>query len=90
MIQIPFHPRYTENMERHGMRNSLPCVICGKEVTAKNHKEVIMWSGMYLVTAQEVEEKGGIEHGAYMGNYPIGPDCLRQHPEIKPYVVKDK
>lgn len=26
------------------------------------------------------------EGGGDMGCHPIGPDCLRQHPQLKPYV----
>lgn len=82
MIQIPTHPNYHENAEKCG--DDYPCVVCGKPVRSKKRKMVHLWWGTHLVTN---EEAGELDPAGDMNLYPIGNDCLRNHPEIKPYVV---
>lgn len=66
--------------------NYLPCVVCGRAV--KQEKYFIrVFYGATAVT--DSEAKAIIERDGSGGDllyYPIGANCLRNHPELKPYV----
>lgn len=66
--------------------DAYPCVVCGKAVTSARRKMVRMWWGTVLVTEAE---SGTLDAGGDMGYYPIGSECLRNHPELKPYVQSE-
>ena len=84
MIEVPYHPKHTENAERCGA--AYPCVICGKAVTTPNPWMVhLHGGGGYIVTE---EEAGTMPEAEDLGLYPIGAECLRQHPEVKPYAAR--
>lgn len=83
MIEIPHHPNYSKNQERI-TGDAYPCVVCGKAVTRPNPKQVRMWLGTALVTDAEAEALN--DPASDMGYYPIGNDCLRKHPELRPYM----
>lgn len=69
---------YSENAARVTGEN-YPCVICGREV-----KGSLRWL-VRLDTSSTIHSVDAVNLGADdMGCYPIGADCLRQHPEIKP------
>lgn len=87
MIEVPYHPRYHENLDRYSKQYTLPCVICGKAASESPYY-VILWGGMYLVTREESDQMGGDANEYYTGAYPIGTDCKRQHPEIAAYVYR--
>lgn len=89
MIGIPFHPKYTENSQRsHGKdeqgRGCMPCAVCGRAIIT----ETALWwvhihnGGISFVTDAEAKEMG---EGGDVGFYPLGSDCYRRHPELKPY-----
>lgn len=83
MFEIPRHPNYHKNQCK-APENTSPCICCGKPV--KNAKYwVATWDGYYAVTQDEV---GELDPAGDSGGFPIGADCLRKHPELKPYVVK--
>jgi hypothetical protein len=87
MITIPRHPSYFKNLEHSGNGDDPPCVVCGKGIKSANYKMVHMFWSTHLVTADEAVEIIAREgDGGDMGGYPIGPNCLRQHPELKAYV----
>jgi hypothetical protein len=46
--------------------------------------------GCDIVTDAEYEELDKTDSGAGLGGYPIGPDCLKRHPDIKPYAFRVK
>lgn len=77
-------PDYHRNMEKAG---DLPtCVICGRGIKAENPPMVHLHDGGWCIVTEE--EATALSPNADMGFYPIGPECLRKHPEIKPYVHK--
>lgn len=83
MIGIPYHPKYHENLERTGNGEHQPCIVCGRGIKSEAcHMVHVHRGGTHLVT----EEEAAVLDGASdLGLYPIGPCCLRRHPEIKPY-----
>lgn len=90
MIKIPFSPDYSKNRHRYNQSdNNQPCIICGKLVKDQNNRYSVHVhnGGTYLVTE---EEAANLNDAGDCGMYPIGPDCLRQHPELRPYVHDSK
>jgi hypothetical protein len=77
-------PDYRKNQEKAG---DLPtCVICGRGIKAQSPKMVHLHDGgSAIVTETEAAE---LDAAGDMYFYPIGPECLRNHPEIKDYVRK--
>jgi hypothetical protein len=59
-----------------------PCVVCGREVKNPRHYLEVVDGGAYAA----VPGSADVNDAGYVGGLPIGPDCLRQHPELKPYV----
>jgi hypothetical protein len=64
------------------------CIICGKECKKPKYWVWEHLGGGTLVTEEESENlnKNGREN-ADVGCWPIGSDCLKKNPEIKPYIV---
>ena len=66
-----------------------PCIICGKPVNIDTNPKTVPWihdhnGGGCAVTETEAR---ALDPGADLGWWPIGSDCLRKHPELKPYVT---
>jgi hypothetical protein len=87
-IDIPRNPA-PEKMKRMrpGDGNSYPCVICGIAVTKPKFMcHMIGGGGVALhpddenLFAQDAEAQRGD-----LGCQPIGTDCLRRYPEMKPF-----
>lgn len=83
MIQIPDNPRYTANSERC-TGDQMPCVVCGKPITVWRWAVRLVDGGTMIGT----DEDAVADPEGDLGYYPIGSDCLKKHPEIKPYAVK--
>ena len=83
MQQLPSTPHdYYKNMEKAG---DLPtCVICGRGIKAEHPRMVHVHDGGLAVVTNE--EAATMNDAADLGLYPIGPECLKKHPRIKPYV----
>ncbi len=67
-----------------------PCLICGRPIRSENPKMVRLWSGGgTIVTTEEAEKLLAEDNEKWapgdMYYYPVGPECLRKHPELKPY-----
>jgi hypothetical protein len=86
MIEIPMSPHYGKNLQTWNSADALPCVVCGKTVRNPKHY-VHFWTAAYAVMESEVPS---LDVSGDMGHYPVGSDCLRQHPELKPYVQDAK
>jgi hypothetical protein len=84
MITIPHHPDYRKNQDKAG--DLLPCVICGRGIKSENPKMVHVHNGGTSIVTEE--EAKTLDPAADMYFFPIGPCCLRKHPEIKPYAHK--
>ncbi len=83
MIAIPMHADFSENRERI-KGDTLPCVVCGR--ACKNPVWMLhLWGGNDAVTEDEAST---LNPNADMGMYPVGSDCLRKHPELKPYAIR--
>lgn len=96
MLEVPRHVRYWENYERCGHRSgagsALHCEICGLAIQTRNIKyKAIMAFGHELVTEAEaillIRQEPFLHADNDIWWVFIGPDCLRQHPEVLPYVI---
>lgn len=88
LIEYHNSEHYTFNTRRMGnLRGNLtPCLICGKGIKNLDKAawvHVVAGGGMIL--RPDLEWEDGLSD---LGAQPIGADCLRQHPELKPYVIK--
>lgn len=91
-VLVPKSPRWSENyarFEKCGDPDALPCVHCGLPIklaaqTVFLH-DVSGGAGLYLHPDSETAYQ---PDGADMGNYPIGAGCLRQNPQLKPFVTR--
>lgn len=81
MVRIPYSKQYEKNLDRLKM-NETPCAICGKAAGVPN-PYVRTWEGAYIVTEDEAKT---LNPNGDTGNWPIGPDCLKRHPELKAYL----
>jgi hypothetical protein len=67
-----------------------PCALCGRPVTTKPTTPWVYVhdGGGAIVT--EGEYYALVAGGApgEMGAWPIGPDCWRTHPNVRPYAVR--
>lgn len=85
MLEIQTTRNFHRNMENAGDLH--PCAICGKGVRNPRYW-VHIWYGNAAVTEEEAaalrlqEDRGDGDTGMY----PIGPDCLRRHPEYRKYI----
>lgn len=87
MIEIPTSPAYGKNFK--GIPdNHLPCVVCGKMVRQPAKNYIRLFWGNFAVTEAEAIEINN--PGADMEYYPVGSDCLKKYPELKPYVEDAK
>lgn len=84
MIAIPHSDRYRANTVRHpASDDQQPCAVCGRPL---RRGRVSYWlyahDGAALSQVEAVRvPKGDREL------LPLGGDCLRQHPELRPYVL---
>ena len=83
-MQLPQRtPDYHKNMSKAG---DLPtCIICGRGIKAVAPASVHVHGGGSLVVTEE--EAATMSAAADVGIYPIGPECLKNHPEMKAYVL---
>lgn len=89
MINIPIHAKYSENEHKTGANKKgfMPCVVCGKAISKKSTSAKVVRvhnGGISLVTEEEALV---MDEGADLGSYPLGADCLRRYPVLKPYVL---
>lgn len=84
MITIPYHKDFQKNQEKAG--DLLPCVVCGRGIKAKNPRMVHVHDGGASIVTED--EAAKLNPNADMCFFPIGPCCLRKHPELKPYIQR--
>lgn len=84
-IELVRSPNFSRNRERS--TDTLEhCAVCGKNVK-KPVNYIHLFYGDTVVS--EVEAQRIIladDDGGDMGFFPVGNDCLRQHPELKPFI----
>jgi hypothetical protein len=85
MIEIKHSENYAKNQSRN-KDNAYPCIICGKSVNNPKHFVRLFYGATVVMEteARAIIEKEG--EGGDMLYYPVGSDCLKKHPELKPYV----
>lgn len=90
MIDIPMNADFREQQERtcyKAGRSYQPCVVCGRAVREPRNMVHVHHGFATIVTEEESQELNKTEwENGDMYLFPIGPDCLKLHPEIKPYV----
>lgn len=80
----PFsNPNYYKNVKLTDRASGNPCVLCGKNVKNPAGFLTVADGGAHFV----MPGYDGSNDPAYMGCFPIGKDCYRQHPELKPYLI---
>lgn len=76
-------PRSLRDSHRPGQTGDwYPCFICGVPCNPATAKLIHLCGGGSLVR-DHADPCGG---DGCLAGYPVGPTCLRRHPEIKPYV----
>lgn len=83
-IEIPRHDNYFDNYSRC-KSGEAPCIVCGKGVKVERYHIHEHHGGGVAVTEERAAQ---LDPAADLGCWPIGPDCLRKHPELKPFVTK--
>lgn len=83
---------YHKNAERV-TSDYTPCVICGKAVNTDRPGTawVRVHNGGYSIVtdAEAIALNNEGRSSADMYYFPVGPDCLKRHPELKPYTARD-
>ena len=87
MINVPQSDRSSFKGRGRWSADSIPCYICAKPIRKDRIKYMlhIHCGGGVAVTEDEATNLDG---AGDLGCHPIGSDCLRRHPELKPYVIK--
>lgn len=86
MINIPFDEKFSENMDRTNSHGDNPCIICGRKCRTLDNLVHVHGGFSTIVTEEEAKKLNVTDGGADMGMFPIGPDCLKKHPELRTYV----
>lgn len=70
--------------------DEIECIVCGRPIKPENHKKWL-WvhmGGNHAVTSAEGERLNASgERGADLGMQPVGNECLKNYPELKPFVL---
>lgn len=62
------------------------CCVCGKTIEKPRHWLHIHHGGTHVVTEDEAAQLNAEGHeSADMYFFPVGANCLKRHPELKPY-----
>lgn len=83
MIDIPKTPDYDKQVKSQG--KFPPCIVCGRPIKNPNHPYHLHMTvdGM----AVSVAEAENLPDDEDQGCFPVGADCIRNHPELKPYII---
>lgn len=92
MINIPFSENYGQNVNKYNAYSEgyELCAVCGRGIREEKVKyRVHVWRGSKLLLEEELSAMSPEDKdGSYMGEYALGRDCLKRHPELKPYLCK--
>lgn len=86
-IPLPISPNLSANRDRYpSTGDAWPCCVCGKPVNikARPYWLRLLVGGKVVTTETDTE----IPEGQDLGCHPIGADCLRRHPELKPWASR--
>jgi hypothetical protein len=84
MLDFTPNADHREQEQRIKDFHDTPCVICGRGVKEPWKHTVHVYLGFTLITSEEAEN---IDPSGDLGAWPIGANCLKKHPEIKPYLI---
>lgn len=87
MIAIPYSPNFSDNLIRPRPSDVMPCAVCGKGVSNPRWWVHVHGGGSVLVME---DEAATLDPAGDMYFFPLGSNCYRQHPELKPYVTKEE
>ena len=86
MFIIPSHADYSRNQEKC-KEDEYPCIVCG--LPCPNPMWMVrIWYGSEAVMEEEAAVLEISAPGGDLGMQPLGTQCLKKHPELKPYAVK--
>ena len=92
VVKAPKSENWSKNYaeyEKSTDPDKVPCVFCGKPLNGKSARywlhDIGGGGGLYLHPG---DEHLYVTDGADMGTYPIGEDCLRRRPELKPFTTR--
>lgn len=88
MVHFQSTDTYHDNAARC-QSGSTPCVICGKGIKDSSNPPMVRVHGGWGLIVTD-EEAATMVESQDCGGWPIGRDCLKKHPEIKPYVTGGK
>ncbi len=81
-VKVPSSAHYSENRAKYPCRGeSYPCAVCGKPVN--NPKHYLHIEGCWALEPGEAVK----DESADLGLQPVGTDCLRRHPELRPCTI---
>lgn len=95
MLIIPDNPNRSKNEERFPCKDGQqPCIICGRPCNMDTAAVVLLADcqkvgdsfGLAACTPEEFRQT---EPGCRLYCYPIGPDCLKAFPALKPYILPE-
>lgn len=90
MYDIIMNVNWDKNYSAKNTKTGEPCAVCGKRIAEPKHYVRLFW-GTTAVTEAEAQEIIAREgEGGDLLYYPVGSDCLKRQPELKPYVEDAK
>lgn len=87
MVDVPMSSQFKIKGRGRWSADSTPCYICAMPIRKDRIKYMlhIHCGGGIAVTEAEAAK---LDEAGDLGCHPIGSDCLRRHPELKPYVIR--
>lgn len=82
LIELPISKHYVD----HAFTGKAPCIICNREVKNPKFWIHIVDGGTKIIDPNQKWS----DPNSDLGLHPVGSDCIRKHPQIRPYVVKDE
>lgn len=83
-MRIPKSADYAANRRRYGNGLLPPCVVCGRPTRSETLLECVNGATDECVMPGTADTADP----GYMGGQPVGPDCLRRFPQLRPYVSR--
>ena len=79
--KYPEHARFSKRVQDAGGQvDAQICWVCGRTCKSKNPKWLQLANGGFIVTDPRIPTDDRWVQ-------PIGPECLKNHPELKPYLT---
>jgi len=79
-FELPHTADYSKN-SRHVAPNASPCAVCGKSVLNPKYWVHVVWGTEIILPDVEWPDPS-----SDLGCQPVGVACVKNHPELKPYL----